>query len=171
MELDDKTKFEIIVSQLNERYNALHKMRERSLRFTLWILGICLGFSYMIICKSEITSNQKIPITIFFVVTLLLSLYFLRSINNGFNNTLRIIKKLEKALGLYKKNYLIKGEPVLPKQYVKSNCLNKFSGHFCTLYALLISVFILLIIFTAASKANQIEHHDALSPPVNNQDN
>ena len=44
MEISEEKKLEILLAQGQERYEALHKMRDRSMQFALWILGLgCNG--------------------------------------------------------------------------------------------------------------------------------
>jgi hypothetical protein len=53
LELDEGRKFQVLLAELQERYAAAHKMRERGLQFVLWLSGIALGlFSVYISSKN-----------------------------------------------------------------------------------------------------------------------
>ena len=43
MNISKEKKLDVLLAQLQERYEALHKMRDRSMQFVLWILGLGLG--------------------------------------------------------------------------------------------------------------------------------
>jgi hypothetical protein len=47
MGISEEKKIDVLLSQLQERYDALHKMRDRSMQFVLWILGFGLGLAGM----------------------------------------------------------------------------------------------------------------------------
>ena len=40
VQLDEGRKFQVMLTELQERYAAAHKMRERGLQFVLWLSGI-----------------------------------------------------------------------------------------------------------------------------------
>jgi len=44
MEINKEDKITILLNLLNERYQSAHRIRERSFRMTLWILGLASSF-------------------------------------------------------------------------------------------------------------------------------
>ncbi len=146
MEMSEEKKFDILLAQLKERYEALHKMRDRSMQFVLWILGLGLGMAWLLINKATFTLEQKIMISILLIVLGVTTLYFVCSIGRGFNVTRQIIIKLETSLKLYDKNYYNISDSVLPTEY--SSKKTGLNGHFKTLNTLIIVVLLSLIILT-----------------------
>jgi len=80
MEIPDDKKIEILLAQLEERYTALHKMRDRSMQFGLWILGFVLGMAWLLINEVTLNLLQIVTLAIFLAVVGLLSINFVRAI-------------------------------------------------------------------------------------------
>jgi hypothetical protein len=55
MEIPEDQKIKVLMAQLEERYTASHKMRDRSMQFGLWILGLGLGMAWVLISKVTLT--------------------------------------------------------------------------------------------------------------------
>ena len=146
MEISEEKRLDILLAQLEERYEALYKMRDRSMQFVLWILGLGLGMSWLLINKETFTLEQKILISILLIVLGVTTLYFVCSIGRGFNVTRQIIIKLETSLKLYDKNYYNISDSILPQEY--SSKKTGLNGHFKTLNTLIIIVLLSLIILT-----------------------
>ena len=149
MDISEEKKLEVLLSQLHERYEALHKMRDRSMQFVLWILGFGLGMAWLLINKASFTLEQKILISILLIMLGVTVLYFVCSIGRGFKVTRQIIIRIEKTLKLYEDNYYGISESILPPKF--SNQRYGKTGHFNTLYVLIIVVFMSLIILTWAN--------------------
>jgi hypothetical protein len=60
MEIPENQKIKVLMAQLEERYTASHKMRDRSMQFGLWILGLGLGMVWVLISKVTLTSIHHI---------------------------------------------------------------------------------------------------------------
>ena len=146
MEFTDVDNANILQNLLNERYIASHKMRERSLKFTLWLLGyVAILDSWLVISGSSLFLNQKIALTILTLTITTLTLFFLHDIEKGFIFNRKIIIKIEDALGFYEVNRFIKSDTILPRDYKKLHN-SYFKGHFSTINAWIILVFLLTII-------------------------
>jgi len=52
MELNDNMKLQVLIMGLQERYNASHQMRARSMQFALRISGMSVGWSYLLIFEA-----------------------------------------------------------------------------------------------------------------------
>lgn len=146
MDISEEKKLEVLLSQLQERYDALHKMRDRSMQFVLWILGFGLGMAWLLINEASFTLEQKILISILLIILGATILYFVCSIGRGFNVTRQIIIKLETSLKLYDKNYYNISDSILPTKY--SSKKTGLSGHFKTLNTLIIVVLLSLFVLT-----------------------
>lgn len=160
MEIPDDKKIEILLAQLEERYTALHNMRDRSMQFALWILGFGLGMAWLLI--SEVTLNilQMVTLAIFLAVIGLLSINFVRAIEQGFNNNRNVVVKIETILKLYEKNTYDSEGSILPKEFSEKKF--KASGHFATIYSLMVAIFIFLIILTLT---NPCKHNVSSDEP------
>ena len=146
MEISEEKKLEILLSQLQERYEALHKMRDRSMQFVLWILGLGLGMAWLLINDTALKLQQKFPITVLLLIMGLVTLIFIKAIERGFKANKKIIIRIEKILKLYEKDYYGIDESILPTKF---SCQKiGWTSHFKTLYTLLIVVFLFLIIIT-----------------------
>ena len=84
MEIPEDQKIRVLMAQLEERYGASHKMRDRSMQFGLWILGLGLGMAWVLIGKVILTNPQKIFLLLFLIVVGFLSITFVRAIERGF---------------------------------------------------------------------------------------
>jgi hypothetical protein len=146
MDISEEKKLEILLAQLQERYEALHKMRDRSMQFVLWILGLGLGMAWLLINKTVPTTEQKYAITSLLLVLGIMVWCFVYAIYRGFKANRRIMINIEKALKLYEKDYYGTPESVLPTEF--SHQKIGWAGHFSTLYMLIIIVLITLIVLT-----------------------
>lgn len=149
MEISEDKKVEFLLEQLKERYEALHKMRDRSMQFSLWILGFGLGLAWLLINENEITFNQKIAISIVLIAVFILTMYFVKAIGYGFDRNRKIMIRLEKALKLFDIDFYEKDKAILPETFKSEK--KSMSGHFKTLCTIIVVVFILLMALTWAN--------------------
>ena len=166
--IGEEKKVDIVSAQLAERYSALHCMRERSMQFTLWILGFGLGMAWLILSEIALSSCQSAMGLLFLLVMGVASLFFLRGIHVGFNNNMAIAARLESALGLFQAGLYHRTMPILNGEFARTN--RKPTGHFVTLYFLMGSVYLLLIIMLLVNpKAGQSKSGASIStaqPPL-----
>lgn len=146
MEIPEEKKLDILMAQLRERYTALHNMRDRSTHFALWILGLGLGLAWLLISQVRLSTLQAIELVLFLIAVGIFSINLTRAIERGFDNNRDVMVKIEKLLRLHEKGAYGPGDSILPKEF--SDTRFKWSGHFPTLYMLMITVFLLLIILT-----------------------
>ncbi len=146
MEISEEKKPEVLLSQLRGRYEALHKMRDRSMRFALWILGFGLGLAWLLINETVLTVGQRITITIILIAILSVTMLFVKAIGHGFNRNRAIVTRIETALKLFEKGTYGIHESILPEKFQQQK--TGMAGHFKTLYVLICTVFLLLIILT-----------------------
>ena len=145
MKINDNKKVDILLNLLSERYNASHKMRERSLNFTTWILGFGIALSWILLSQITLNFTQRIVFTIFIIVIGSFTIKFLSSIEIGFYNNRKVMIRIERILGCYKLNEYSDNETLFPKEYKRFN--KKRTWHFRSLYIGIILIFILLIVF------------------------
>jgi len=132
MNISDNKKIDILLSLLNERYNASHKMRERSLDFSIWILGFCIAIAWMLLSNINLSLSQKIILTMFIVIIGCLTRKFLSYIKAGFNTNKEVMITLEEALECYKPNKYIENKSLYPEKY--KDLEYKKTSHFKSLY-------------------------------------
>jgi ABC-type branched-subunit amino acid transport system permease subunit len=149
MEISDGERIKVLMAQIEERYNASHKMRDRSMQFGLWILGLGLGMAWVLISSVTLNNPQKIFLLCFLIVVGFLSITFVRAIERGFKNNHDVVIRLETLLKLYEEGFYDPHGSILPKEFAERKF--RWSGHFQTLYSIMIAVFLLLIILTCAN--------------------
>ncbi len=151
MEINENQKITVLLSLLNERYNASHQMRERSLKFAMWVLGfVIIAIPWLLLNRELLTSYIKWSFSIIILILGFFSYWFLIAINRGFNRNRRLLIKIEKALGCYEKNAYIESEQLFPKEY-NQQCNGKrkinWTYHFITIYAWIFIAIVLVIFF------------------------
>lgn len=149
MDISEENKFKVLLSQLHERYEALHKMRDRSMQFVLWILGLGLGMAWLLINGTVLTCAQQWAITLLLVFLGGATFLFVYAIERGFKTNRQIMIRLETALILYEQDFYGIHECILPASFAKEK--RKWTDHFKTLYAIIVIVFISLIVLTWAN--------------------
>jgi hypothetical protein len=132
MNINDNKKVDILLSLLNERYVASHRMRERSLNFVIWILGFGIAVAWMLLRDINLSISQKIVLTIFIVIIGYLTRNFLLYIEAGFNTNKEVMVTLEEALECYEQNKYVEGKSLYPAKYRNSECTK--TSHFKSLY-------------------------------------
>jgi|LSQX01.3.fsa_nt_gb small-conductance mechanosensitive channel len=143
MYVDDKRKIDILINLLNERYDASHKMRERSLSFAVWILGLGIALIWLLLNMDiSLSIFQKIILTIFIASIGCLTKKFLFSIETGFKNNREIMIRIEKILGFYEQDIYSKGESIYPESY--KNVEDTKVSHFRSIYLWVYTIFIII---------------------------
>jgi len=152
MGIPEEEKNKIAQTLLSEKYAAEHKMRERSARFTIWILGVGIALLWILLGKDSLALHQRLIICAFIVSYSALSLWFLAEICKGFKVNRGIVIKIEDFLGLYKEGEYLENDTILPAEYRKP--YNRaIPSHFKSLYALIIvlAIFILAVVLATPS--------------------
>ena len=132
MNINDDKKVDILLSLLNERYNASHRMRERSLNFAIWILGFGIAVAWMLLRDTNLSISQKVVLTIFIVIIGYLTRKFLLCIEVGFNANKEVMVTIEEALECYEQNKYMEDKSLYPEKY--RNSVRTKTSHFKSLY-------------------------------------
>lgn len=148
MNLDENQKFQVLITELQERYNAAHKIRERSIQFTLWLSGMAVGLGWLLICQKTLGLSQRLALTLLVLALFTGALYFMLGLLRGFRKNRQAMINCERALGMHDSGAFLTDRPLLPKEYSRMN--RKWSDHFSTLCAWLILVAMALFILTWA---------------------
>ena len=145
-ELSDELKAQVLLTELQERYSASHKMRERSIQFTLWISGMAVGLGWLLISQKALVFSQRVALTLLIVALFAGTVYFMMGLLRGFRKNREAMIRTERALGMYDPGIYVADTPLLPTEY--SHTKRKWSDHFCTLCVWLILVAVSLLILT-----------------------
>lgn len=102
-DLDKNKKIDVLVSALEERYKALHIIRERVQSIGIWALGILLAAGGWLL-QSDIllTPFQKLTYILGIAVALaVLRFKYLEDLEIGFKSQRGVAVRLEKTLGFF----------------------------------------------------------------------
>lgn len=154
MRIDEKDKINILLNLLTERYNASHRMRERSLNFAVWILGFGVAIAWLLLSGVSLTISQKVILTIFVIIISALATYFLHAIKKGFDNNRKLIIDIEQALGCYEEGVYINSKSLFPEEYRKNieelprfrKVLRLLGFHFVSIYVWIIGITSMIVL-------------------------
>jgi multisubunit Na+/H+ antiporter MnhG subunit len=132
MNFSDDKKIEILLQALKERYESIHKIRDRVQTTGVWILGLLLGASGWIIQIEEALSVEK---KLLFIMGALLAatiyhFLYLADLRRGFRSQQRASVKIEKALGLYEKKFFTDDESSLYEESWQRSGTKNSDGKF-----------------------------------------
>ena len=148
--IDDEKKADILLSALEERYDSIHKIRERVESTGIWFLGIMLGVSgWLLQADVSLTCDQKIIYILAAVVAFVAVRYFyLEDLCTGFRGQQRMAAKIEKALGFFMPGFFDgSSEPMYPEKWEKAGTADGDGKFFRTTY-ILIYVGVVFLILT-----------------------
>lgn len=143
VKLTDDQRFQVLMAQLTERYQAWHQMRTRSMEFTLWILGLSVAASWNLLQEPCDLLPQRIATTGFVFALGGAAAYFLLSLARGVRTNREALVNVETALGTHQEDAFLGHKSVLPPEY--KNAKARASAHFFTLYALLLTTAVYLL--------------------------
>jgi hypothetical protein len=144
MQVSSDKKVDILLNLLKERYEASHKMRERSLSFATWVMGFGIALVWILVSGSSLGLWQKVVLTGFVFVASALTRKFLKSIETGFEKNHEIMVRIEDILGCYEKNAYAETETLFPEKY--KDLSNKDTSHFGSIYLWLMAMGLVLIV-------------------------
>lgn len=147
--LNEDQKLQVLITELQERYNASHKIRERSIQFTLWISGMAIGLGWLLISQKTLVLTQKIALSLLIAALFAGTLYFIMGLRRGFQKNREAMIKCEHALRMHDSDVYLADTPLLPDEYSSTN--RKWSNHFYTICVWLLVVAIPLLILTWTS--------------------
>lgn len=144
MELTNEHKVQVAISVLEERYKAAHNMRERSLRFTLWLSGLAIPIGWLLIEKQQLAVSQKVALALFILALFGGTIWFLLGLQRGFQKNREVMIRCEQALGLFNTGDYLADSPLLGNEYSSSK--RKWCDHFSTLSVWLLTIALSLFI-------------------------
>jgi hypothetical protein len=146
MIFNEDQKLQVLLVELQERYNASHKIRERSVNFVLWISGMAIGLGWLLISQKALFLSQRIALTLLILALSAGTIYFIMGLRRGFIKNREAMIQNERALGMHDTGVYLEDSPLLPAEYSDTN--KKWSDHFHTIYVWLILVSLSLFILT-----------------------
>lgn len=126
--LSDDQKFQVLLAELAERYNAAHKIRERSTQFTLWLSGLAIGLAWLLVSQSPLSTSQRVGLTLLLATLFCGAFYFIAGLGRGFRTNREATARVERALGMYDSGVYFTDSSLLPAEYGRTN--RKWSHHF-----------------------------------------
>ncbi len=146
--IDENSKINILLSALQERYNAQHIIRKRVQETGIWILGILTVASGWVITNSYFINIKNGIIFIIFSILcyVVVKYHYLSDLNKGFKGQQRITSKIEKQLGFYDKDFFgTDSGSLYPEIWLNSGTEKGEGKFFMTTYYLLYLGFGVLI--------------------------
>ena len=154
--LNEDQKLQVLLAELQERYNASHKIRERSTQFTLWISGMAIGLGWVLISHNALLFSQRVALTILITALFGGTLYFMMGLKRGLRKNREAMIGIERALGMHDLDMYLKDAPLLPTEYAQAK--GKWGDHFITLYAwiVLVAMFLLILTLTCPDRVKNL---------------
>ena len=143
MHMNDDQKFQTLLAVLSERYAASHKIRERSMEFTLWISGLAIGLAWLLISQGGLAVGQRVALAGLVIGLFIGTMHFMLGLARGAKNNRAALISVEQALGMHTPGYFVETTALLPSEYTKHD--TRWSHHFCTLHVWLTIVALALL--------------------------
>jgi len=144
VQLKDDQKIQVLLIQLQERYSASHKMRERSTQFTIWLSGMAVGLAWLLISQKTLLLSQRLALTLLIATLWTGAGIFILGLRKGFQSNRSAMIKSERALGMYETDIYLKEDSLLPSAYKRTK--GKWNDHFSTLCVWLCFVALSLLV-------------------------
>lgn len=165
VQFKDDHKIQVLLIQLQERYAAAHKMRERSTKFTIWLSGMAIGFAWLLISHQTLALPQRLALTLLIATLWTGAGIFILGLRKGFQSNRRAMINSERALSMYEPDIYLKEDSLLPAAYKRTN--RKWNDHFSTLciWLCVVTFSLLILVWTCPeqikiglSSDKKIEH-------------
>lgn len=144
MTMNDEGKKDVLLALLQERYTASHNMRDRSMQFAFWVLGLGTGLAWLLITETSLSFYQKIMLSVILVLFWLLSFLVEWAIDRGFDTNRRVTITIEDALHLFDAGAYVADRSILPTSY--RNTKKTWSSHFLWIHVLIGAMFVVLAV-------------------------
>jgi hypothetical protein len=133
-------KKDILIAALEERYEAMHVIRERVQSICVWTLGLMVTAAGWLMQNDIFIPPSRI---LFYLVALCVVLWTLRfkylsDLQRGFSSQQRVAARLESALSLYTPGVFDKAkDSIYPKRWEHAGSGNSEGKFFSSTYLLL----------------------------------
>ena len=148
LDLDSKSKLQILLSALEERYKSLHIIRERIQNVCLWTLGILLATGgWLVQNGTSLTYQQKIFFSILIgIAFIVIRFFYLSDLEKGFKSQQRVAASIEEKLGLFGERFLGASEKSIYPQSWKDAGADTGGGKFVNRNYLLLYIGVTLLL-------------------------
>ncbi len=146
--IDKNKKIDILISALQERYNAQHIIRKRVEDIGLWTLGILSVAAGWVLTHEGFFSCENSFVFIGFIVLcyIVLKYLYLNDLNKGFRSQQKTAVKIERLLGFYDPNFFKEEtDSLYPEEWLSAGTDEGEGKFFQTTYYLLYLGFGILI--------------------------
>lgn len=142
-------KLQILMMELQERYEASHRIRERSTQFVLWISGMAIGLAWLLLSEGTTSPSQRLALTILAIVLYMGALFIVRGLQRGAQKNREVMICVESTLGMYDKGSFLPDSSLLPPEYGQTT--QKWSHDSCTLqiWLLLVAASLVFLIWVS----------------------
>jgi hypothetical protein len=139
MNISDEKKVEVLIAALKERYESLHKIRDRVQSSGIWILGILFAASGWFLQDDRgLGLSKKVTFAAAALFAFLVFRYsFLADLRKGFKNQQIAAASIEEKLGLYEEGKYAQKGTVYPLSWKDSGTKSGDGKFFNTIYLLL----------------------------------
>jgi len=120
MLLNEHQKMQVQLSELQERYSAARKMRERSIQFILWISGMPISLGWLLIGQKALVLSQRIALTLLVLALFTGTSYFILRLQRGFRKNREAMIRCER----HKPGVYLTDCALLPSEYDKMKGFN-----------------------------------------------
>jgi hypothetical protein len=153
VQLKDDQKIQVLLIQLQERYAAAHKMRERSTKFAIWLSGMAIGLAWLLISHQTLAFFQRIALTLLITTLWTGAGVFILGLRKGFQSNRRAMISSEVALGMYETDLYLQEDSLLPAAYEQIK--RKWNDHFSTLcvWLCVVALSLLILAWTCPDRA------------------
>jgi len=147
MELTNDQRFQVLMAELQERYDASHKIRERSMQFTLWISGMAIGLAWLLICDGVPSTSQRWALTFLVLALYLGTSHLLSGLHRGAGSNRTAMIRVEQALGLFEKGTYLPEQSVLPAVYTNTKPSWSHDSRTLPVWATLVALILIVLIW------------------------
>ena len=145
MEIGEQDKVQILLAQLERRYEAIEKIRERVYNISIWTLGIFLGAAGLIVQGNiQLSLLAKIFLAVAGGFALVAILFYVKDLERGF-------VQIEMLLGLGKKGFFAPEEELYPSEWTQAGTKLGSGRFFRNTYLLLSLGAVVLLVAIGAS--------------------
>ena len=152
MEISEKDKVQILLAQLERRYDAIEKIRERVYSISIWTLGIFLGAAGLVVQGNiQLGLLAKIFLAIAGGFALVAILFYIKDLEKGFRSQFQVVVQIEMLLGFGKQGFFAPEEELYPSEWAQAGTKLGRGRFFRNTYLLLCLGAVILLVAIGAS--------------------
>ncbi|MEK7106046.1 MAG: hypothetical protein AAB895_01650 [Patescibacteria group bacterium] len=165
MQINDEKKVDVLLLALKERYESIHKIRERVQSIGIWALGLLFASGGWVFQSEKNLEciEKSILIGGIIFAFLMFKFNYLKNLQDGFKSQQRAAVKIETALGLYQKDFFSQtGTSIYDSDWKDSGQSNSKGKFFrTTTWLLLIGIVFFIAVVVAKDTSGASKEHPA----------